>query len=128
MVGGWSAVSRPPVEHEEVTNASAVLLTHDHVDHTDPETLLPLASASPQARLVCPFTSRDTLVDAGVDRDRITVPEIGEPLEVAGASVTTVPSAHTDLERDPGARLPVPGVRDRVERRHALPRGRHRDL
>ena len=38
----------PPLEPEEVTNASAVLLTHDHVDHTDPRTLLPLASASPR--------------------------------------------------------------------------------
>jgi L-ascorbate 6-phosphate lactonase len=69
----------PPLEPEEVTNASAVLLTHDHVDHTDPETLLPLASASPQARFVCPSTSRDTLVEAGLDRDRIIVPRSASP-------------------------------------------------
>jgi L-ascorbate 6-phosphate lactonase len=99
----------PPLEPEEVTNASAVLLTHDHIDHTDPETLLPLASASPQARFVCPFTSRDTLVEAGLDGDRITVPEISEPLEVAGASVTAVPSAHTELERDPERGYPYLG-------------------
>jgi L-ascorbate 6-phosphate lactonase len=55
----------PPLEPEEVTNASAVVLTRDHVDHTDPETLLPLTSASPQARFVCPSTSRDTLVESG---------------------------------------------------------------
>jgi L-ascorbate 6-phosphate lactonase len=91
----------PPLEPEEVTNASAVLLTHDHIDHTDPETLLPLAAASPEARFICPSTSRDTLEEAGLDRDRITVPEVGEPLAVAGATATAVPSAHTELERDP---------------------------
>jgi L-ascorbate 6-phosphate lactonase len=99
----------PPLEPEEVTNASAVLLTHDHIDHTDPETLLPLASASPEARFICPSTSRDTLEEAGLDRDRITVPEVGEPLEVAGATATAVPSAHTELERDPEGGYPYLG-------------------
>ena len=99
----------PPLEPKEVTNASAVLLTHDHVDHTDPETLLPLASASPEARFICPSTSRDTLEEAGLDRDRITVPEVGEPLEVAGATATAVPSAHTELERDPEGGYPFLG-------------------
>ena len=99
----------PPLEPGEVTNASAVLLTHDHVDHTDPETLLPLASASPEARFICPSTSRDTLEEAGLDRDRITVPEVGEPLEVAGATATAVPSAHTELERDPEGGYPYLG-------------------
>ena len=99
----------PPLEPEEITNASAVLLTHDHVDHTDPETLLPLATASPQARFVCPFTSRNTLVQAGLDRDRIIVAQEGEPLEIAGAAVTAVPSAHTELERDPEEGYPYLG-------------------
>jgi L-ascorbate 6-phosphate lactonase len=90
----------PPVAPDELANASAVLLTHNHVDHTDPETILPLAAASPAARVVCPFTSRDALVDAGLAEGRISVPEVGEPLEVAEATVTAVPSAHTELERD----------------------------
>lgn len=91
----------PPMRPEEINNASAVLLTHDHIDHTDPDTLLPLAKASPEASFVAPFTSRDTLVEAGPDAGRITVPEVGEPFEVAGARVTAVPSAHTELEHDP---------------------------
>jgi L-ascorbate 6-phosphate lactonase len=39
----------PPVSPSEVTNASAVLLTHAHIDHTDPDTILPLSEASPTA-------------------------------------------------------------------------------
>jgi L-ascorbate 6-phosphate lactonase len=89
----------PPLLPGEVTNADAVLLTHDHIDHTDPATLLPLSEASPRARFVAPSPSRDTLVGAGLDAGRLTVP--GEPLEVAGATIAAVPSAHTELEYDP---------------------------
>ena len=99
----------PPLSPGEVTNASAVLLTHDHIDHTDPDTVLPIAEASPEARFVAPFTSRDTLVTAGLDADRIFVPTVGEPIEVAGARVTAVPSAHTELERDPERGYPYLG-------------------
>jgi L-ascorbate 6-phosphate lactonase len=99
----------PPLSPDEVTNVSAVLLTHDHIDHTDPDTVLPIAQASPEARFVAPFTSRDTLVTAGLDADRIVVPTVGEQLEVAGARVTAVPSAHTELEHDPERGYPYLG-------------------
>lgn len=99
----------PPLSPHEATNASAVLLTHDHIDHTDPDTVLPLAGASPEAHFVVPFTSRDTLVGSGLEADRIVVPEVGEPLEVAGARVTAVPSAHTELEHDPERGYPYLG-------------------
>jgi L-ascorbate metabolism protein UlaG (beta-lactamase superfamily) len=91
----------PPVAPGEVTDADAVLLTHDHVDHTDPDTVLPVAAASPGARVVCPFTSWVTLTAAGLESRRVTVPVVGEAFEVAGARVTAIPSAHTELERDP---------------------------
>lgn len=99
----------PPVEPRDVTDASAVLLTHDHIDHTDPDTVLPLFEASPEARFVAPSTSRDTLVGSGLAADRVVVPEIGEPLEVAGARVTAIPSAHTELEYDPEGGYPYLG-------------------
>jgi len=99
----------PPIVPAEVTNASAVLLTHVHIDHTDPDTVLPLSEASPEASFVAPFTSCDTLVEAGLDEGRIVVPEVGEPLEVSGATVTAVPSAHTELEYDPERGYPYLG-------------------
>jgi L-ascorbate metabolism protein UlaG (beta-lactamase superfamily) len=68
-----------------------VLLTHVHIDHTDPYTVLLLSEASPEARFVAPFTSSDTLVEAGLGWDRIVVPDTGEPVDVSGARVTAVP-------------------------------------
>jgi L-ascorbate metabolism protein UlaG (beta-lactamase superfamily) len=91
----------PPLEPDKVTNADKVLLTYDHSNHTDPKTILAIASAFPGARSVVPFTSRDTLVEAGLAPDRIEIPMPGNPLEAAGGTVTAVPSAQTELERDP---------------------------
>jgi L-ascorbate metabolism protein UlaG (beta-lactamase superfamily) len=99
----------PPLSPAEVTNATAVLLTHVHIDHTDPETVLPISEASPEARFVAPFTSNDILVETGLDGDRIFVPEVGEAVEVAGARVTAIPSSHTELEHDPERGYPYLG-------------------
>ena len=99
----------PPAVPGKVTNASAVLLTHAHIDHTDPDTVLPLSEASPEAGFVAPFTSRDALVEAGLDKGRVVVPEVGKTLEVSGATVTAVPSAHTGLEYDPERGYPYLG-------------------
>ncbi|HWS79806.1 MAG TPA: MBL fold metallo-hydrolase [Rubrobacter sp.] len=99
----------PPLSSAKVTNASAVLLTHAHIDHTDPDTVLPLSEASPAARFVASFASSDTLVEAGLDGDRILVPQVGEPVEIAGARVTAIPSSHTELEHDPERGYPYLG-------------------
>ena len=99
----------PPLQPDEVTNAGTVLLTHNHIDHTDPDTLLPMAEGSPNARFIASFTSRDTLTEVGLDSERVGTPTVGEPLEVAGARVTAVPSAHTGLEHDPERGYPYLG-------------------
>jgi L-ascorbate 6-phosphate lactonase len=99
--GSLSRTFPPPLAPDEITNASAVLLTHDHIDHTDPDTVLPISESSPGARVVGPFTSRETLIGAGLDADRIVVPDVGQPVEVAGARITALPSAHYELEHDP---------------------------
>jgi L-ascorbate 6-phosphate lactonase len=70
---------------------------------------MPLSKASPESRLVGPFTSRDTLIEAGLDEGRVVVPEVGDPLEISGVMVTAVPSAHTELEYDPERGYPYLG-------------------
>ncbi len=99
----------PPLAPHEVTNADAVLLTPDHVDHTDPETVLQLAEASPDARFVASFTAHDTLVEAGLDAGRLVVPEVSKAFSVVGATITAVPSAHTELGRDAERGFPYLG-------------------
>ena len=49
----------PPIAPEHLTNLHAVLCTHAHTDHMDPETLSPIAAASPQCRFVVPRRAAD---------------------------------------------------------------------
>lgn len=89
----------PPVLPHEVTNAAAALLTHDHIDHFDPATLEPLVQASPGVRLFAPAPCEGRGLP-------VTVPAVFEPFAVGSATITAIPSAHTELEYDParGAR------------------------
>jgi|SRR5215211_1547865 len=87
----------PPVRPEEVVNASFVLVTHEHVDHFDPETLGPIASASRRARFYGPNTC--DFSSAGVDLARANVPNVGRAFDAGSARVTAIPSAHTELEQ-----------------------------
>jgi len=90
----------PPVAPEAITNAAYVLCSHEHIDHTDPLTLGPIAGASPQARFVITGWSHELLDEAGVPSDRRLVPTAGEPIELGPLTVTAVASAHYGRERD----------------------------
>jgi L-ascorbate 6-phosphate lactonase len=90
-----------PLAPEEAANAQVVFCTHEHVDHTDPQTLAPLARASPRALIVCSSWSRDMLLEKGVPSGRILVPKLDEAQTLGGLTFTAVPSAHYGLDSDP---------------------------
>ncbi len=86
----------PPIQPDEITNADYILCTHEHIDHFDPQTLVPALKASPNAKLVIPGWCVDLAQAAGIDRDRLIVAR--EPLTLPGTSLrlTPVPSAHSN--------------------------------
>lgn len=90
----------PPIQPSQITNATCVLCTHEHLDHTDPLTLGPLASASPQVRFIISGWSHSLLDEAGITRERRIVLEINQPMELDGFRVTAIPSAHYEVEHD----------------------------
>ncbi len=97
--GGGGTLPRTyptPLDPHDVTNASAVLVTHEHIDHFDPQTLGPIAQASPDARFYGPHTCDFT--KAGINAARITHPDVLAPFQIGSATVTALPSCHTELE------------------------------
>ncbi|MDD5200151.1 MAG: MBL fold metallo-hydrolase [Terrimicrobiaceae bacterium] len=85
----------------ELHGVDWILLTHAHLDHTDPATLVPLASASPGAKFIGPAESRAILAVCGLaDREMLPPPE-GAWIDLApGVRLRAVPAAHVALERD----------------------------
>ena len=90
----------PPVEPGDITNASFVLCSHEHMDHADPLTLGPMASASPQAKFVISGWSHEPLDEADIAKDRRIVPPTDKAIQLGGAKLTAIPAAHYDLEQD----------------------------
>jgi L-ascorbate metabolism protein UlaG (beta-lactamase superfamily) len=102
---GAPVVRRYPtlLDPAAVSNAGLVLITHDHEDHLDLETLPQVAAASPQARFVLPGRSARMLAEVGVSSHRMLVPPPWEPVSpIAGISVTALPAAHETVEEEPG--------------------------
>jgi L-ascorbate metabolism protein UlaG (beta-lactamase superfamily) len=76
-----------------------VTASHGHTDHLDPDTL----RALPDARLIAPAAHRDLAAErAGRPPTGI---DDGETVEAAGFSVTAVPAAHDEIERDAAGRM-----------------------
>ena len=87
---------------EKLDFIQVVTSSHNHTDHLDAETLLPLLDANPQLKLVIP---RANLAFAAErlqrPQDRLTpIQADGEALELGPFRLHTIPSAHETLETD----------------------------
>jgi L-ascorbate 6-phosphate lactonase len=77
------------------------LITHAHTDHCDPQTIPPLLQAAPHAQVFGSYVACDRLVECGVDRSRIAVPPVDQPLRVNDdLTITPIPAAHYEFESD----------------------------
>jgi L-ascorbate metabolism protein UlaG (beta-lactamase superfamily) len=74
---------------------SAIFLTHDHDDHTDPKTLPALHAANPDAPIYAPLESIDHLERMGISGPIVHRLERGQTVRLPGVMVTTVHAEHT---------------------------------
>ncbi len=92
---------RAPVAIEDLPAIDAVLCSHSHTDHMDPDTLRPLLAAQPNCRLLAPLGVRDeVLLKSGADLDRVDALVAGKSVELPTGTVVAVASAHEERELD----------------------------
>ncbi|MES2461786.1 MAG: MBL fold metallo-hydrolase [Armatimonadota bacterium] len=75
---------------------AAIFLTHDHQDHTDPETLPELCIANPEAPIYAPLESIAHLERLGIHGPRVNRLERGQRVSLPGVTVHAVHAEHTD--------------------------------
>lgn len=86
---------------ERLTGIDVITSSHNHTDHLDAETLLPLLGANPCAALLIPRANRTFVLDRlGKISSTIADIDAGERIKIAGAEFHGVAAAHNTVERD----------------------------
>jgi L-ascorbate 6-phosphate lactonase len=86
----------PPIEPEEL-EADVIFCSHDHIDHTDPTTLLP-ALRHTAVTIVAPGTSCALLAGLGVDAMRLHRLDRGDRYALGDLAVTATFALHAGFE------------------------------
>jgi L-ascorbate metabolism protein UlaG (beta-lactamase superfamily) len=97
----------PPLEESEIA-VDVVLLTHDHGDHTCPESLLRIHAASPQAQFYGPHESVQRLKELGIPGHLLSVLTAGSAVQAKMITIHTLYSKPP--EGVPAEGIPVPDV------------------
>lgn len=93
------------VEPGALTSISLLTSSHNHTDHLDAETLLPLQAANPDATLVIPEANRAFVADRlGCEVGAPTGCDDGMTLSVGDVQVTGIAAAHEEVDRDDAGR------------------------
>ena len=90
-----------PVQPESLNDIDYVFCSHDHADHTDPDTIAILARVNPRAQFIGPPPVVRKFRQIGIPADRIRQAEAGKEILLAeGCTVRPVPAAHEELHPD----------------------------
>ncbi len=88
-----------PYPPEQVEDADWILITHEHTDHCDPQTLPALAAASPRAVFFGPAPVCQLLTSWGIAPNRVRSPGEDWVELTPNLSLRAMPAAHPEIER-----------------------------
>ncbi len=82
-----------------------VTSSHNHTDHLDAQTLIPLIRANPKIKLIIPEANRGLVVERlEMDASFPVGLNHGETVQVSGFRFTGLPAAHEEIELDDAGR------------------------
>lgn len=89
------------IDPGDLTGIDIITSSHNHTDHLDAATLLPLLNANPDAKLVIPRANRGFVLDRlGPVGNRLLEIDAGETLTSCATVMHGIPAAHNTVERD----------------------------
>ena len=89
------------IDPSRLTFIDVTTSSHNHTDHLDAETLIPLMHACPAMRLVTPAANRDFAAQRlSIDPGQIIATDEGKTINVAGFLITGILAVHPQIDRD----------------------------
>jgi L-ascorbate metabolism protein UlaG (beta-lactamase superfamily) len=89
------------ISPERLTGIDVITSSHNHTDHLDAETLLPLLKSNPKALLLAPRANLAFVQErVGPLGERLVPADAGRMVRVAGVDFLGIPAAHNSVERD----------------------------
>lgn len=89
-----------PVDPTNLQGIDAIFVTHDHADHTDPDTLLPILKNNQNCVIIGPQPSLEHLKAEGVEEGQLRLAEVFKSGAVGDLRYTALPSAHYEFEQN----------------------------
>jgi L-ascorbate metabolism protein UlaG (beta-lactamase superfamily) len=98
-------LTEPVIAPEKLSFIDVVTSSHNHTDHLDAETLVPLMRVNPKLEVVIPEANREFVANRlGIVADLPIGLDAGHHVTVKGFKISAVPAAHETIEKDAGAR------------------------
>jgi L-ascorbate 6-phosphate lactonase len=95
---GFKRLSLSPIAPEEA-RADLVVISHEHTDHLDPDTLPHMRCNNPACRFAAPSGCRDGLKQAGIGARNWIKLAPGKKHDLGGVVVHAVPADHGDFSK-----------------------------
>lgn len=110
-------VTERVIDPAKLTGIDIITTSHNHTDHLDAETLLPLFKGNPTAKLLSPRANREFILGRlGDVAERLVEIDAGESVTVAGVEFHGIAAAHNTVERDEAGYCKFLGFIARVAR------------
>ena len=108
-----------PVQPSWITCVDYILCSHDHKDHYDKDTVIPVLKANPGARIVVPFSARPSLLEDGISEDDILACQAGKKLIAGNICIEAIPGKHNGFDYSTASGYQM-CRRDRIIQYHSL--------
>ncbi|NMO95987.1 MBL fold metallo-hydrolase [Paenibacillus lemnae] len=100
--GTSSRAFPPPLAPQDITQASFVLITHEHSDHLDPDTLSVIAEQCPESVFTAPVCCHNVMLEVRIPEARIRPALTDEWVDYGSFRLKAIPAAHEELDEQEG--------------------------